>query len=465
MTADHILENWEEGFGLVDLKELAGQARLAYKTYSKQRQEIGTEAHELIERFIAHQVDDTMPYPKIDNASAMAQSCFLRFEDWCDKHFNEIEWVFAERKVLSVTNMFCGTADNGFRFNGQLYVGDVKTGKRVYGEAGVQAASYKNCLAEELGGDWKYAGRAIFHIPAGGRMIKLLLEPEISKLTGHSIQEDYAAFLNMLEVYKWQDIQDPLGGPDISPRDRPFQVTVDLIDSHGLNRLDDLCGLLGGKTKSDAVRYAIEWACLGAQMTPVAGQYKSFNGLTQAIKALTSKVEDITPYVRKTKAPGTVNKKKPGKVTADDRALLVVWKKALGIDPDAQMTIFWPPIIKRTHTLVGQGVSYQEMSEMLEHCMESQFIAGLVADGQQPYISQILSEKMIPQLQEIVNRKKNKAAEQFGNSPADLVVVKGQVMKRLWDTLPEKDRSRFKTLVGAAPNMEALRKVEAQFSD
>ncbi len=200
MAVDDLADRFVSNENL-NIDEAITESKRASGRYSKIRRDIGTEAHAIIEDFINNDCD-SLSYPGVVTEEAI--DCAERFKQW-EKDQGGIDWEFAERKVLSAMNMVCGTADMGFRHNGILYVGDIKTGKSVYAEAGVQLAAYKNFLAEELGGDWVGAGRAIFHIPVGGTGVKLLLEPEIEKLTGHNMKQDYNAFLSMLEVYRWKN--------------------------------------------------------------------------------------------------------------------------------------------------------------------------------------------------------------------------------------------------------------------
>ena len=172
--------------------------------YSQGRMDVGTVAHKWMEDHINRQIrGDVGPAPTPHNEiiNPNVRRSVEGFLEWeSDSH---VLWMHAERLVYSVVHNHCGTIDGVCLLDGRLTIVDFKTGKSVWPEAGIQAASYVGAYLEEhpQEGD---ADRLILHLPAFEGNPKVYDELRIAtRLTGYSWQRDYELFLSLLNAWEW----------------------------------------------------------------------------------------------------------------------------------------------------------------------------------------------------------------------------------------------------------------------
>jgi hypothetical protein len=98
----------------------------------------GTMVHEAVEAIARgeHPHVDPLVQPSVD-----AFSEFLRN--------NDIEPLLIEKRIVSPHHRYAGTIDMLARVNGVVGVLDIKTGKRIYRDYGMQTAAYVQALRED----------------------------------------------------------------------------------------------------------------------------------------------------------------------------------------------------------------------------------------------------------------------------------------------------------------------------
>lgn len=71
------------------------------------------------------------------------------FHKWLDQH--NVRALASERMVFSKEHYYAGTCDLVAEIDGEMSVGDIKTGKAIYPEARLQTAAYQHAMQEEKG--------------------------------------------------------------------------------------------------------------------------------------------------------------------------------------------------------------------------------------------------------------------------------------------------------------------------
>lgn len=97
----------------------------------------GTLVHESIEAILRGE------HPVIDPAVRPSVDAFLEFA-----RNNDISPILIEERVVSRTHRYAGTVDVLARVNGVVGILDIKTGKRIYRDYGMQTAAYVQALME-----------------------------------------------------------------------------------------------------------------------------------------------------------------------------------------------------------------------------------------------------------------------------------------------------------------------------
>lgn len=206
-----------ESYDEVQILRMTEVAKEAADSYSGERMDTGTVAHKWMEEWINMKIRGGGPGPKepCDIVNPNVRKSVEGFLAW--EKTREIDWIHAERLVYSPTKNHCGTIDFVARIDGCLTIGDFKTGKGIWPEAGVQAASYVAAYLEEFPEEDTLAvvrdkpvKRMILHLPAFVGKWKEWNEEEIrEKLTGYEWERDYEFFLALLNAWEWAQ-----GGPN-----------------------------------------------------------------------------------------------------------------------------------------------------------------------------------------------------------------------------------------------------------
>jgi len=118
-------------------------ARKEWKNISNDAMNIGTEIHDLIEKYIKHGRDAVGELkPEVENG-------FLAFLEWEQENIEE--WTESEKKVYDPAQCYAGTLDAVAKLkNGKYYVIDFKSSKGFYDGYDQQIAAYRHAYEIEM---------------------------------------------------------------------------------------------------------------------------------------------------------------------------------------------------------------------------------------------------------------------------------------------------------------------------
>ena len=187
MAVEHIKENSESGefIGMGECyvvhKNILEDARKAHAQKRDKAGDIGTLAHKWIENHVRGQnnpiTDDIKPM--IDN--------FLKWEEE-----NKPKYLESELRVYSEKNWYAGTLDLMMEIDGEVWLGDIKTGSGIYPEHFLQCAAYQLAL-QEMGKYPNIKGHLIINLRKDGKM---------ETKRSISFEKDMEVFLAALTIYR-----------------------------------------------------------------------------------------------------------------------------------------------------------------------------------------------------------------------------------------------------------------------
>jgi hypothetical protein len=145
-------EHWLEAIkaGRTDLEAIHEESKKEHNAQKQAAADIGTNVHLYAECYFKK-----LPLPALETDEA--KRGVEAFHKWLDA--NHVEIQESEIPVFSREFYYAGTCDFVAKINGELCVGDIKTGSGIYNDARLQTAAYQQALQEETGG--KYEARWI----------------------------------------------------------------------------------------------------------------------------------------------------------------------------------------------------------------------------------------------------------------------------------------------------------------
>jgi hypothetical protein len=163
---------------------------------------IGTECHSMIEWSMRKALLQSVgPEPRISDKALWA---YMVYQDWNIQA--NLSVTLIEQTVYSKRYGYAGTLDwageidhDGGRVT---VVGDWKSGARVYPEAHLQIAAYAHALVE-MGYATTLPAGCIVRLPK----VETDPEPEVLVIPAEKMKDLHRVFLNVLELWKWQDSQ------------------------------------------------------------------------------------------------------------------------------------------------------------------------------------------------------------------------------------------------------------------
>lgn len=163
---------------------------------------IGSECHGLIEWHLRKELKQAVgTEPQVSEKALWA---FMVYEEW-RKRAN-LSVTLVEQVVYSKRYGYAGTLDFGGEIDhegGRVTVtGDFKTGKAIYGEAHLQVAAYAHALLE-MGYATTMPAGCIVRLPKA----ETDPEPEVLVIPAEKMKSLHRVFLNVLELWKWQESQ------------------------------------------------------------------------------------------------------------------------------------------------------------------------------------------------------------------------------------------------------------------
>lgn len=193
---EYLRQNWPiDGYVPLNsdvFNSLMDGMKKAHHRKKKDAANVGTMAHEWIEQYIAASIMFAeIPALPTEPRVLYAVNNFL---DW--EKQNHVVYLFSERKVFSVEDLYAGTLDILAIVNGIRVVLDLKTSNAYRNEYALQTAAYLKAVNEEDGTNDDT--RIILMLPKDGdsEMIVKTRGPE-------TFAGDFRAFKNSLENYRW----------------------------------------------------------------------------------------------------------------------------------------------------------------------------------------------------------------------------------------------------------------------
>jgi hypothetical protein len=209
MGLAYMAEQLEAGrsYDEIELAEMLEAARTEPFKRTKAAADIGNVTHKFVEHWIQWRMGERKAKPKMP-VNKLALSAAQNYLDWEEN--NKVNYLFSERKVLSLEHWYSGTVDIIAEVNGQLTVGDLKTSNYLSAEHLLQAAGYQIALEEEF--EDPFENRVILHLDKLGGDIKVydlnaLAGTQIKmtpwmKINFHTYEEDKATFLGLRTAYR-----------------------------------------------------------------------------------------------------------------------------------------------------------------------------------------------------------------------------------------------------------------------
>lgn len=194
-TVTHLEGVWQPGVAYTEdqIKSILQDSKGARYRVSKTALNIGSEAHDWIERHVKSKVLST-PAPELPEYPPVL-AAVTSYLDW-EAQQMWLKYVSSERRVYSRNHMFSGTVDLVMEDpNGKLVIGDLKTSKGIYPEYLLQCAAYAKAIEEEDGVE--VSRIVIIRIPKDGT--------DFEVQTAWNIDELYEVFLSCLNLWRWKE--------------------------------------------------------------------------------------------------------------------------------------------------------------------------------------------------------------------------------------------------------------------
>ena len=190
MVVEHLADKQEiiKNLSPKEYQELLLEAKKMHKTKSDEALEIGTAAHQWVEKHI-HGED--LPITK------EIENCVLAFKEFEAKH--KAQWVCTEKIVVNRPHLVAGRLDSLAFVDGALALVDLKTSSRVSESYFLQTAGYAMCL-EDMG--IKIDRRIILRLP------KTKDEKFEAVEVDTPLEADTKAFLSQRYAYEWANMID-----------------------------------------------------------------------------------------------------------------------------------------------------------------------------------------------------------------------------------------------------------------
>lgn len=189
----------------IELAEMFESARKEPFKRTKKAADIGSVTHDYAEKYIKHQLK-LGPKPKLP-VNKMAKTAAEGFVSWAK---GVDEWLYAERKIVSLDEWYAGTVDIVAIIGGKLTVADLKTSNYLSAEHLIQLAGYQIALEEEF--EDKFENRMVLHLDKEVAEIKVY---DLGALEGSTVQitpwtkirfnsweSDKAAFLGLRQAFR-----------------------------------------------------------------------------------------------------------------------------------------------------------------------------------------------------------------------------------------------------------------------
>ena len=197
-TVTELATKWQPGLAYTQgqIDAILHESKSARFRTSKAALNIGSDAHDWLERYVKAQILFTATPEMPENPPVLA--AVQSYLDW-EKTRQYIKYIHSERRVYSKRLMYSGTVDLVMEVNGEIIVADFKTSKGIYPEYMIQSAAYAKGLEEELG--IEVAKIAVIRIPKDGNEVEIEVAENIDEL--------FDVFQSCLTIWRWQNEWSP----------------------------------------------------------------------------------------------------------------------------------------------------------------------------------------------------------------------------------------------------------------
>jgi hypothetical protein len=201
MAAEHADANWYR-LSKLGPEERVSEIKNAHKVYTEKAANIGNIVHKLIECW-----STGAPYPEWPKEVEGFVDQFIKFMT-----VHRPEFIESEVTVWSREHNYAGTADFIAKLGDVVVLGDVKTGRAVYPEVGLQlsALAHADFIIREDGSEEP--------LPHIDKMAALHVRPRTWALIYvQKTDECFDAFLSAKHVMEWSQVVAPnvLGGRNV----------------------------------------------------------------------------------------------------------------------------------------------------------------------------------------------------------------------------------------------------------
>jgi hypothetical protein len=141
MAVESVSKDWLPGVASDEIQIAAAlrKAKTAHRTVSKEATDIGSLAHDYIEKFIRNEKPE-LP------VNEQARNCCMAAQDWMLKH--KFQPLDPERKIYSRKYRYAGTLDCPCFIDARLSICDWKSSKGFFPEMALQLAAYQAAWQE-----------------------------------------------------------------------------------------------------------------------------------------------------------------------------------------------------------------------------------------------------------------------------------------------------------------------------
>ena len=187
MAVESVAKDWLPGVVSDEIQIAAAlrNAKTAHRTVSKEATDIGSLAHDYIERFIRNEKPE-LP------VNEQARKCCEAAQDWMLNH--KLQPLDPERKIYSRKYKYAGTLDWPCFVDGHLALVDWKSSKGCYPEYPLQLSAYQNAWQEMGMGEVRY--RYVV------RLGKVDGAFEVKRFDHRTFKRDLKAFLAAKTIYE-----------------------------------------------------------------------------------------------------------------------------------------------------------------------------------------------------------------------------------------------------------------------
>lgn len=194
---------------------------------TKVAKDLGSAIHSWIDDYIKHKLSKKNPMPEMPEDENILTGV-TSFLDWESAH--KVKFLWPDKVIYSLKYNYIGKADFGAIVDGKTCLCDIKTGNGMYNSVRAQTAAYAMADTEES--KTKYEGRWAIRIAKETKeeymkrmdlknRIREILKKDPAPIEEYvtfeakfldeektAMKEDFAAFINHVELYRWDQKTD-----------------------------------------------------------------------------------------------------------------------------------------------------------------------------------------------------------------------------------------------------------------